>query len=115
MGQYSPASDLPPVSSQKSPNRTNMRFHLLLLLLLTVVAQQIQGSDECSYECSGWPNQKCITRRGNAWASCIAPFKQGIRVINYPKCATFKFFPCQRCDDVCAIRDGKRGKNSYHK
>ena len=63
---------LAPVSSKNPPNRTRMRLRLVLLLL-TVAAQQIHCkkgspipnywlytvSDKCYYECNGWPNQKC--------------------------------------------------------
>ena len=69
-----------------------------------------ETSGQCRYECSGWPNKKCKVRvifkvifstiyssdpvfenlspqtQGRyGWASCLAPFKRGITVSNYPK------------------------------
>ena len=92
------------------------RYNLLILIYSIFVLFDKQGQVtpprevKCSYECHGWPNEKCKvivqnktlnesslsdfknrlsqTKRGGSggwWASCIAPFKQGIRIINYPK------------------------------
>ena len=117
------------------------RYNLLILIysIFVLFDKQVQVTPprevKCSYECHGWPNEKCKvivknktlnesslsdfknllsqtkrviaknkvfnerplsyfknrlsqTKRGGSggwWASCIAPFKQGVRIINYPK------------------------------
>ena len=51
---------------------------------------------------------------GSASATCINPFPRGssTKYSNYPECATVPD-GCERCDDVCARRDGQRSRLSY--
>ena len=73
----------------------------------------------CNYDCSGWPYAKCTMsieyQFGAASAECIAPYhheKRHIKFSNYPECKPPPY-GCERCDDVCARRDGKRSRFDY--
>merc|ERR1711915_41457 len=82
---------------------------ILLLLVATSLA--------CRYDCDGWPYSRCLvheTEKYNPHGYCIAPYPypaQQVPYSNYPEC---KDIPrgCQRCDDYCAQRDGRRNRNS---
>jgi len=80
----------------------------------------------CSYDCKGWPYASCETKyRGSdgiASGTCIPPYyttyvnniKQTRIYRNYPDCAlNTRLRKCKRCDDYCAVKDGKPNKHSY--
>jgi len=69
----------------------------------------------CSYNCDGWPYEQCKTQSRFASATCINPFtsKSSSQIFsNYPECANIPS-GCERCDDVCSSRDGKKDKLDY--
>ena len=72
---------------------------------------------ECEYDCDGWPYSQCrmtfSSRFRSGSATCIAPYSSsGQKYSNYPDCATVPE-SCDRCDDVCARRDGQRNRFAY--
>merc|ERR1712141_242851 len=73
---------------------------------------------DCNYDCSGWPYAQCQmsieSQFRSTSATCINPFPRGssTKYSNYPECATVPD-GCERCDDVCARRDGQRSRLSY--
>merc|ERR1712184_198969 len=73
---------------------------------------------DCNYDCSGWPYAQCQmsieSQFRSASATCINPFPRGssTKYSNYPECAQVPD-GCERCDDVCAYRDGRRNRLSY--
>ena len=73
---------------------------------------------DCNYDCSGWPYAQCQmsieSQFRSASATCINPFPRGssTKYSNYPECATVPD-GCERCDDVCARRDGQSSRLSY--
>ena len=73
------------------------------------------GSDQCSYNCDGWPYEQCGMSSRFSSATCINPFTDTLNsqiFSNYPKCANVPL-GCQRCDDVCSRRDGNKDKLDY--
>ena len=73
------------------------------------------GSDQCSYNCDGWPYEQCGMSSRFSFATCINPYTDtlGSQIFsNYPEC---KSIPsgCQRCDDVCSREDGNKDKLDY--
>ena len=71
------------------------------------------------YKCDGWPYEQCEMLNKTLMATCINPYtipasntSSGQFFSNYPKCATIPS-GCQRCDDVCSIRDGKKDRLDY--
>lgn len=69
----------------------------------------------CSYSCDGWPYEQCEMEGQFRKATCVNPFmnrSSSVIFSNYPECATVPS-GCQRCDDVCSTRDGKRNKLDY--
>jgi len=83
--------------------------------------QMMVISSSCSYECDGWPTQNCKMKTQFNWATCIPPYPPNrpigfdgkpMKYMNYPTCASIPS-GCNRCDDECAKRDGKGGKDDY--
>jgi len=73
------------------------------------------GSDQCSYNCDGWPYEQCGMSSRLSSATCINPYTdtQGSQIFsNYPECANVPS-GCERCDDVCSRRDGNKDKLDY--
>jgi len=76
----------------------------------------------CSYVCNQWPFRPCTMQTRWAWATCIHPYPQNpppldfngqkMKHLNYPSCASVPD-GCNRCDDECARREGRRGKDDY--
>merc|ERR1711953_691180 len=85
-----------------------------------VIRPQRRGrSEDCQYNCEGWPYSQCemssSDRFGSAKATCINPYfnrASTAEFSNYPECATVPR-GCQRCDDYCARQQGKRDRFSY--
>merc|ERR1711974_447025 len=77
----------------------------------------------CTYTCNGWPFQMCLMQSQWGGATCIHPYPdnpprfvngQKLKYGNYPQCGGV--VPgCNRCDDECARREGKRGKDDYYR
>jgi len=77
---------------------------------------------ECTYNCQNWPYAQCevkLTRKNGFWqrASCLNPYYDtgsGVMITykNYPECGEIPA-DCQRCDDFCAWKDGRRDRNDY--
>merc|ERR1711936_922350 len=84
---------------------------------ITIPARPTLEGD-CNYDCSGWPYAQCQmsieSQFRSASATCINPFPRGrsTKYSNYPECATVPD-GCERCDDVCARRDGQSSRLSY--
>ena len=73
------------------------------------------GSDECSYNCDGWPYEQCAMSSRFRSATCINPYtdtRNSQIFSNYPKCANVPS-GYERCDDVCSRRDGNKNKLDY--
>merc|ERR1711990_570603 len=82
----------------------------------------------CTYTCNVWPFQSCKmetfwpTGQFKERSECISPYWQNpppldfngqkMKYSNYPSCASVPN-GCNRCDDECARREGKRGKDDY--
>ena len=83
-----------------------------------IVPARPSQKGDCSYDCSGWPYATCQmsikSQFGSASATCINPYSRGsnMKFSNYPECAQVPD-GCERCDDVCAKRDGKSNRLSY--
>merc|ERR1711936_1246425 len=99
-------------------------YYLRTALLAEVSAKGGRGGrfhrtvGHCNYDCSGWPYAQCRmfieSQFGSASATCINPFPRGgsTKYSNYPECSQVPD-GCERCDDVCAYRDGRRSRLSY--
>jgi len=106
---------------QQSPGGTDYGSNLM--------EQQSPGG-QCSYNCNGWPYQHCKVSKESSnglswqsgWGTCIAPYPrnppqinqhgQKVKFTNYPQCNGVPD-GCNRCDDECARREGKSGKDEY--
>jgi len=81
-----------------------------------------ESHGSCSYKCDGWPFKFCTMSIRLTWSQCINPYDQNpprihfngqkAKYSNYPTCASVPD-GCNRCDDECAIRDGRSGKDDY--
>ena len=86
-----------------------------VIIFLALVAISLSSGGTCSYNCDGWPYEQCTVRSRFASATCINPYtsKSSSQIYsNYPECANVPS-GCQRCDDVCSSRDGKKDKLDY--
>merc|ERR1711874_460631 len=73
----------------------------------------------CKYSCRSWPYSRCQTEMrksdgGGMRSKCISPYGGNKKYYrhNYPHCSEMPRH-CERCDDFCAKKDGKRNRNSY--
>merc|ERR1712038_1034101 len=79
----------------------------------------------CVTICDNWPHAQCkvgLERRNGGYqaATCINPYtgstnrfnNQPQKFSNYPECASIPQ-GCRRCDETCALRDGKNYKLDY--
>merc|ERR1719278_68753 len=89
----------------------------------SLVEEVAEGT--CTTTCNNWPYGQCKVelRWGNGGhqsATCINPYtgstnrfnNQPQKFSNYPKCASIPQ-GCRRCDETCALRDGKNYKFDY--
>merc|ERR1719384_887662 len=70
------------------------------------------GGSGCSYDCDGWPYSQCEMSGRRGSATCINPFPSRGSNQKYSNCANVPS-GCERCDDVCSKRDGKRNRLDY--
>jgi len=96
-----------------------MRSLIILPALVAVSLSQPRSvsvrQEQCSYNCNGWPYEQCEMEGQFRKATCVTPYasrSSSVIISNYPECATVPS-GCQRCDDVCSARDGKRNKLDY--
>jgi len=79
----------------------------------------------CVTICDNWPHAQCkvgLERRNGGYqaATCINPYtgstnrfnNQPQKFSNYPECASIPQ-GCRRCDETCALRDGKNYRLDY--
>merc|ERR1719481_2297101 len=88
--------------------------HYLVEIADSGLQKDYINDGNCQYSCDGWPYEKCKHHWFGHSAECIPPFaKPGAMMYsNYPECALV-YDGCSRCDDVCSIRQGKKGKDDY--
>merc|ERR1712137_672271 len=94
--------------------QVSMKSVIIFLSLVAISLSQSSGGT-CSYNCDGWPYEQCKMESRFASATCINPFtsRSSSQIFsNYPECANIPS-GCQRCDDVCSSRDGKKDKLDY--
>ena len=95
----------------RSRTQVSMKSVIIFLALVAICG------GTCSYNCDGWPYEQCKMASRFASATCINPLtsKSSSQIYsNYPECANIPS-GCQRCDDVCSSRDGKKDKLDYKK
>merc|ERR1719341_490282 len=89
------------------------------------LVKKVADGITCVTTCDNWPYRNCKMElmRGNrdwGFATCIPPYSRQrdpftgnkVKHNNYPECARIPR-GCERCDDTCAIRDGKSGRLDY--
>lgn len=106
----------PPANNQLSIQQPRSREPKAIGQSSSLV-QAIAGGT-CVTSCDNWPHSQCKVefRFGNGGrqsATCIAPFsRSGQKFSNYPECANIPA-GCQRCDETCALRDGRSSRKDY--
>merc|ERR1719264_1601026 len=86
----------------------------------SLVEEVAEGT--CTTTCNNWPHGQCKVELqwgngGHQSATCINPYSgssnrfnnQPQKFSNYPKCASIPS-GCKRCDETCAVREGRRSR-----